>query len=48
MQKNKNRNTNKLEINWQNFSQVGFQLKFAFRIRPSIKYNWCWCQFWCL
>jgi len=24
----------KLAINWQNFAQVGLQLKLAFRIRP--------------
>jgi len=26
------RTTDKLEINWKNFAQVGLQLKFAFRI----------------
>jgi len=30
------RTTYKLAINWQNFAQVGLQLKFAFRIRPKI------------
>jgi len=28
------RTTDKLTINWQNFAQVGLQLKVAFRIRP--------------
>jgi len=28
------RTTHKLAINWQNFSQIGLQLKYAFRIRP--------------
>jgi len=28
------RTTDKLSINWQNFAQVGLQLKFGFRIRP--------------
>jgi len=27
------RTTDKLAINWQNFAQVGLQLKFALRIR---------------
>jgi len=26
----------KLAISWQNFAQVGLQLKFAFRIRPKM------------
>jgi len=29
------RNTDKLEINWQNLIQVRLQLKFAFRLRLS-------------
>jgi len=29
----------KLANNWQNLIQVGLQLKFAFRIRPSVSYT---------
>jgi len=32
--KNKDMNTNKLAIYWQNFARVRLQLKFAFIIRP--------------
>jgi len=30
------RTTDKLAISWQNFSQVGLQLKLTFRIRPLV------------
>jgi len=31
----------KLAINWQNFAQVGLQLKFDFRIRPWVYIMLC-------
>jgi len=35
--------TDKLAINWQNFAQVGLQLKFARRIWHQV--NFCSCLF---
>jgi len=38
-QPKKDMNTDKLAINWQNFARVRLQLKFAFIIRPIVKFN---------